>query len=334
MRVSFEAMKAEFRRVFVKYGMSGPQAEICADVHARSSLDGVYSHGSNRILRFVDYIKKGWVDVRAAPELVLETGALAVCDGHLAPGILNALYCTDKAIELAGKYGAGITAIRNTNHWQRGGTYGRYAAEKGFMLICWTNTSPNMPAWGGKDVRIGNNPLVMAVPSKDGPVVLDMACSLYSFGKLETCRLLGEKLPFPGGYDKNGNLTDEPALIEESRRVFPAGYWKGASLSFMLDIIAAILSRGANTAVIRPFEEGDCCGISQVFIALDPGKGCGPDYAEGIIKSAKEWIKGSAPSEDGAKLRYPGEGVLLARAANTANGIPVDDAVWSAIRAL
>jgi len=337
MRVSFDDMKAEFYRVFVKYGMSKDKAEICARVHAETSLDGVYSHGSNRILRFIGYVGKGWIDVNAEPELIQEFGALAVYDGHLGPGILNGLFCVDKAVALAAKSGVGLVAIRNTNHWQRGGTYGLYAAERGFMLICWTNTSPNMPCWGGRDVKLGNNPFVIAVPSEDaeaGPLMLDMACSQYSFGKLETCRLQGKKLPVPGGYDKDGNLTSDPALIEESKRVFPTGFWKGSSLSFMLDIIAAVLSQGINTARVRPFEEGDCCGVSQVFIAIDPEKAGGRERGGEIIRSAKAWLKSSLPSEDGAKIQYPGEGILRARADNKANGIPVDDAIWAAIRAL
>ena len=49
--------------------------------------------------------------------------------------------------------------------------------------------------------------------------MLDMAMSQYSYGKLQTTRLKGRKLPFPGGFDKDGNLTDEPGPIEASMRV-------------------------------------------------------------------------------------------------------------------
>ena len=48
----------------------------------------------------------------------------------------------------------------------RGGTYGWQAAEAGMIGICFTNTIANMPPWGGIDPRLGNNPLVIAVPRK------------------------------------------------------------------------------------------------------------------------------------------------------------------------
>ena len=54
---------------------------------------------------------------------------------------------------------------------------------------------------------VGNNPFCIAIPRKSGPIVLDMAMSQYAYGKLGVYRLAGKQLPFPGGFDKDGNLT-------------------------------------------------------------------------------------------------------------------------------
>ena len=105
-----------------------------------------------------------------------------------------------------GKFGIGLASLSNTNHWQRGGTYGWHAARKGFIFICWTNTEANMPAWGAKDVRLGNNPFVIAVPYKDEAVVLDFAMTQFSYGKMENYRregksfLMQEDLMLPGSF--------------------------------------------------------------------------------------------------------------------------------------
>ena len=78
-----------------------------------------------------------------------------------------------------------------------------------------------MPAWGGKDCKLGNNPLIMAIPRSNGEhVVVDCAMSQFSYGKMEDCRLKGQKLPVPGGYDSEGNLTDDPGEIEQTRREY------------------------------------------------------------------------------------------------------------------
>lgn len=90
----------------------------------------------------------------------------------------------------------------------------------------------------------------MAVPRKEGHLVLDMAMSQYSYGKLEVTRLANKKLPYPGGFDQEGNLTDDPAAIEQTRRILPMGYWKGSGFAIMLDVISSLLSGGLTTAGI------------------------------------------------------------------------------------
>lgn len=91
---------------------------------------------------------------------------------------------TNRAIELSDKYGIGCIALKNTNHWMRAGYYGWMATEKGYIFIYWTNTIPNLPLWNSTERQTGNNPIIFAVPKKEGPVVLDMALSLYSYCKL------------------------------------------------------------------------------------------------------------------------------------------------------
>jgi 3-dehydro-L-gulonate 2-dehydrogenase len=335
MRIPFEEMKAEFKRVFVKYGMSEEKADTCARIHSETSRDGVYSHGANRVSRFISYVQKGWVDVKGEPVKEKEFGALAVYNGNLGPGILNALYCTDRAIELAKIHCIGLVGLKNTTHWMRGGTYGLYAARKGFAAISWTNTESSMPPWGGTQPKLGNNPFVMAAPSSDGePALLDMAMSLYSYGKLQVTRLAGKKLPFPGGFSKDGVLTDEPGLIEESMRILPMGYWKGSSFAFMLDILGAILSDGIGAADIDKVGKGSCGGCSQIFIIIDPSKISAKEHINEIIKKAKEYIRTSDLAAGSKSIHSPGEGVASACKENTEKGILVDDTVWAEIKSL
>ena len=106
------------------------------------------------------------------------------------------VYCA--TIELAKEFGIGCVALGNTNHWLRGGSYGWQAAEAGCVGICWTNTQPNMPAWGARDRRIGNNPFIMAVPREGGHVVVDIAMAQFSYGQMDNKALRGEMLPVPG----------------------------------------------------------------------------------------------------------------------------------------
>jgi 3-dehydro-L-gulonate 2-dehydrogenase len=268
--------------------------------------------------------------VEAEPQLLAGFGALERWDGRKGPGNLNAQACMERAIALSRTHGVGCVSLGNTNHWMRGGTYGWQAAEAGVIGICWTNTMPNLPPWGGAEPCIGNNPLVIAVPREGGHVVLDMALSQFSYGALESYRTRGEMLPVDGGFDAEGNLTRDPAAIEQSQRPLPIGYWKGSGLSIILDMIAAMTSLGKATHQLSadPLLEA---GISQVFLAINPAAlGDGPilsQTADDIIAS----LHNCQPAEKGTRIRYPGEKTLRIRAENRKLGLPIEPAVWEQI---
>lgn len=336
MRLSFDEIKNEIKRAFMAHGMTEEKADTCARIHTESTYDGIYSHGTNRVARFVDYIERGWVDPNAEPTLEKDLGAIKVYNGNMGPGVLNALYGTDRAIEMADKYGIGMVGLKNTTHWMRGGTYGLYAARKGYVAIAWTNTEACMPPWGAKECRLGNNPFVMACPGPDGgaPIMLDMAISQYAYGKLQVTRLAGKKLPFPGGFDRNGNITDDPGAIEESMRIMPIGYWKGSSFSFMLDILGSVLTDGVGAVDLNAATKGSCGGCSQVIIIIDPKKITDAASMNETLKRAIEYVKSAELAEHSTGVMIPGEDYVRFNEDHDKNGIFVDDTVWAEIKAL
>lgn len=333
LRIPYEEMVREFRRVLEKRGFTGEDAQAAATVFARNSLDGVPSHGLNRFPRTVDYLDKGEIDPKAEATCELSVGAIERWDGHRGFGPLNAKKAMDRACDLASQYGIGLVALGNNNHWMRGGTYGWQAADRGCIGICWSNTMPNMPAWGGIDCRIGNNPMIFAVPRSDGRhIVVDCAVSQFSYGKIEQMRLSGETLPVPGGYDSDGCLTADPAAIEESRRVLPMGYWKGSGISILLDLAATVLTDANSVHKVGTF--GSETGLSQVMIAIDPGKFNDTATTDRIVEEIIADVKGSVPAKEGEPVRYPGERELKARRDNLAKGIPVVEEKWAQVLAL
>lgn len=334
MRVQHEDMTREFERILAARGLSDGDAREAATMFTAASLDGVYSHGVNRFARIVANIDQGIIQVEAKPTVISAIGAFERWDGNLGMGNLNARIAMDRAVELAGSQGIGLVAMGNTNHWLRGGAYGWQAAAAGCVGICWTNTLPNMPAWGARDNRIGNNPFVLAIPRSNGQhVVVDMAMAQFSYGKLEETRLRGAQLPLPGGYNTAGEPTTDPAEIEKTRRVLPIGFWKGSGMSMALDLIAALLSAGSTTTEIGKKSSHEY-SLSQVFIAINPGHFNPPEFTDQIIDTVLEDIKASIPAFDGAEIRYPGERAYNTRMANLENGIPVLPEIWDKILGL
>lgn len=332
-RVPFDEVQRTLAGVLVRLGMAEKRAQVCARLFAETTRDGVYTHGINRFPRFVATIRNGTVDVKAQAKRVGGFGALERWDGQRGAGNLNALAAMERAIVLGREHGIGCVAMNNTNHWMRAGTYGWQAADAGMIGICWTNTMPNLPPWGGVEPVIGNNPVVFAVPRAQGPVVLDMAMSQFSYGTLESYRKRGEVLPVDGGFDEAGNLTRDPGAIERSWRPLPVGYWKGSGLSVVLDMIAAMMAMGKATHEL-PADPLLEVGISQMFVTMNPAAMGLLVQAEKIADAIVASLHESRPAKEGSRVRYPGEQTLKVRAENTKLGLPVEPVVWDEILAM
>jgi 3-dehydro-L-gulonate 2-dehydrogenase len=317
MRVSFDELRDTIYRALATTGLDEERARLTARLIAESTCDGVASHGLNLLPRLVAMIRSGVVDIQARPERVSAHGAIERWDGRRGVGALNAHEAMDAAIALSRTHGIGCVALGNTNHWMRGGTYGWQAADAGCVGLCWTNTLPNLPPWGEKVPRIGNNPVVIAVPRAGGHVVLDMAMSQFSYGALASYRKRGEQLPVDGGFDSDGRLTRDPSAIEASKRPLPIGSWKGSGLSTLLDMMAALLSGGRATHEIPADPERET-GLSQIFIAVDAASLATQDEASRMIDA----IVASTG------VRYPGQRSAEARRVNLSEGVPVDKDAW------
>lgn len=332
IRIPFEHMEREFSRVLGSIGFEPDAMNRCAHLFAENTLDGVYTHGVNRFPRFVQYVKDGYIRVNAKPEKKHRAGSIEQWDGCLGPGPLNALFATERAMDLSKECGIGCVALCNTNHWMRGGYYGWKAAKDGFVFIGWTNTTANMPAWGAVDSRLGNNPLVLGVPFKDEAIVLDMAMSQFSYGSVESHQLRSMPLPMPGGYNKDGVLTTNASEILDSKRLLPMGYWKGSGLALLLDLLATTLSGGLSTAHIS--QQKAEFGVSQVFIAFDISQLGNSRALEESINGIIRDLHASVPAGETQKILYPGERVLRTRSENLKHGIPVDKSIWEDIQRL
>ncbi len=330
LRVPYLALESALHRATLRLGLTGERAALCARLFAETTRDGVYTHGLNRFPRFQAQVANGSVDPLASPSCAAAFGGMERWEGHFGPGNIAAYAAMSRAMELARAHGIGAVALARTNHWMRGGTYGWLAAEAGLFAACWTNTMPNLPAWGTAAAVLGNNPLVLAVPCASGSIVLDMAMSQFSYGTLAAYTKGGGVLPVPGGYDGSGVLTTDAAAIEATGRALPIGYWKGSGLSTMLDLFASMLSGGEATHQIPtdPLREA---GVSQIFVAIDPGSFAAAGELDRIAGGVLASLRGAPALDPAHPVRYPGEQTLHLREENLRLGVPVDPAIWRSL---
>ncbi len=324
--VSIDNALDTVQRLLVNAGVTDERAQRMAQLYTRASQDGVYSHGLHFIPHLLNAIDGGAIQhPNEDPVLVASHGAIERYDGRFGLGALNAQWCMNRAITLAQEHGIGCIALRNTNHWGRAGSYGWQAADAGCPAICWTNTVQNQPAWGSSSPAIGNNPLVLAAPGNNGEhLVLDIAMSQFSMGRLNTHRMTDEPLPVAGGVDKDGNPSTDAAAILDGGHSWPMGFWKGSGLAILLDALAAILADGNDTADISAKRKGDH-GPSQVYLVFQPNKLGGRDASQRTAALIQHLAHVNPDS------RYPGQAAIQNRQRSATDGIWVDDGVWQSL---
>ena len=105
MIIQSDRLQDVLNKLFLKHNFTEKKAKLLAKTHMESTLDGVNSHGINRVPLFIKYIEKGLINVDAEAEKIASFGNIERWDGHHGSGILNANKCTNRSVELAKMHG-------------------------------------------------------------------------------------------------------------------------------------------------------------------------------------------------------------------------------------
>jgi LDH2 family malate/lactate/ureidoglycolate dehydrogenase len=322
-------------RLFTAVGLPSDAAAEVASGLVEADLEGLPSHGVMLVDMYISRLRQGSVSRELSTAIVSEREGAVVLDAGHALGQLTGRRAMTMAIDKSRQFGGGIVSVRHGFHFGTAGRYAQQAAQSGCIGIVMCNTRPLMPAPGGAERVVGNNPLAIALPTAgDIPVVLDMATSEAAMGKIRMAEKAGEPIPSSWAVTENGQPTTNPSEAIAGM-LLPAGGAKGFGLSFMIDLMCGLLSQGAFGSQVRPLYGDprlpyDC---SHMFIAVDVAHFCDVErFRHGVAGAAERIRTGKrAPGVD--RLFAPGEPEWRRR--QRANGeIPLDPAVVTMLKAL
>lgn len=296
-------------RLFAATGLSVPAAEKVANGLVDADLAGLTSHGVMLADMYIERLQEGSVSKDTAGAVVSERQGAVVLDAGNALGQLTGEQAMSLAVEKATQFAAGIVAVRHGFHFGAAGRYARQAADAGCVGIAMCNTRPLMPAPGGAERVVGNNPLAIAVPA-DGeiPIVLDMATSAAAMGKIRIAEKAKQPIPPAWAVTAEGLPTTNPTEAIAGM-LLPSGGPKGFGLSFLIDLLCGLLSQGACGAQVRPLYGDfsvpyDC---SHLFVAIDIAHFCNLDWFRAQAANAAERIRGGKRAPGITQLFTPGE---------------------------
>lgn len=317
-------------KAFAAVGVPEAAAGYVAECLVEADEQGIASHGVMLVPMYVERIQAGSISLETEGTVVADIGATAVIDARNALGQLTARQAAAVASGKAKQHGLGAVAVRNAFHF---GTAGRFAldmARAGHIGIVACNTRPLLPAPGGAEALVGNNPIAIAMPSAgDGPpALLDMATSASAMGKIRMAEAAGASIPADWATDAEGRPTTDPSAAI-SGMLLPAAGPKGFGLAFMIDLLCGGLSSGGTGGSVTPLY-GDASvpyNCAHFFLAIDAAHFGEPAAFAEVVAAAVDRVRGSRPAPGAEPVMSPGEPAWSAQR-EAAGRCRIDEAVW------
>ncbi|MFH0776082.1 MAG: Ldh family oxidoreductase [Patescibacteria group bacterium] len=327
-------------KVFERLGVSPADAKITSKVLLEADLRGVDSHGTARLWRYVDGLKKKTIDAQARPTIERESVATAAVDAHDGLGQPASLFAMQLAIRKAEESGVGMVTVKNSNHFGIAAFYSMLALEKNFIGVCLTNANPLVIPTFGRDLIFGTNPISIAAPAaKEKPFVLDMATSTVPRGKLEVYHRKELKMPLGWAVDEEGESTEDAGLVLDNllNRIGGGltplggvgelfGGHKGFGLSFAVDILTGVLS-GAAYATFVGADKSKPANVGHFFAAIDIARFIDPEKFRQRLDKYIALLKNSKKAKGEKQIYIHGEKSFARYVDRQKNGIPMQEKV-------
>ncbi|OCF31429.1 hypothetical protein I316_06831 [Kwoniella heveanensis BCC8398] len=322
-------IKAEEARRFVTNVLIGngvPQAsaETVARCLVEADLRGVDTHGANRIPSYMKRIRNGVLDPKAVPTVKEITPVVCQVDGHNSFGFLPATLAMEKCIEMAKTYGIGMASIKHSNHYGMAACYALQAVRENMMSLVFTNSSPAMTVWGGREKLMGVSPIAAGAPGGPDsiPFIMDMAPSVAARGKVHRALRRGEKIPTDWALDGEGKNTDDPAKALEGV-MLPMGGPKGSALSVWMDVFSGVMSGSAFAGhVVGPFDPSAVSDVGHMFMAIKPDLFVSLDEFKERMDYLYKRVVSAEKAHGVERIFYPGEIEILNQEKREREGIP------------
>ena len=318
---------------FLAAGLPTKDAATCAQLMARADLQGADGHGIFRLPQYIRRIKGGAVNVKPNVRVARDAAGMALVDGDNGMGHVVMSFAAETAIAKAKTAGAAWVGVTRSNHAGPASLYAAMPLEHDMVgLYLAVGNANHMAPWGGLDLLLSTNPVAVAVPGTDAPIVLDMATSVAAYGKVKTAAQRGETLPEGWMMDQEGKPLTDPARAGEGLLV-PIGGYKGYGLALVIGLLAGSLNGAALGSETVDFNADDTTptNTGHVIVALSISAfGEVDDFRRRVDKMVRE-IRRSKRMPGVDRVWLPGEQSRAKHEERSKLGVPVPAALRASL---
>jgi|DewCreStandDraft_5_1066085.scaffolds.fasta_scaffold10197_3 LDH2 family malate/lactate/ureidoglycolate dehydrogenase len=329
--IAAEPLRRLTTAIFQAAGATRENADRVAEALVESNLVGHDSHGVIRIPSYIQAIRQGHIQPAATPTILRETPTAALVSGNWTFGHVAAKFGTEVAVAKARAQGLAAVGIVQCNHIGRLGEYPTMAARQGVIALVTAGGSlasgvrgPAAP-YGGRGRALGTNPIAVGVPGGDfPPLLLDFATTAVAGGKIMVARARRQPLPPGAILDPEGNPSTDPEDFYRGGVMLPFGGHKGYALSMVVELLSGPLT-GADAHAATGRTSG------TFILAIDAGLFRPLAEFVSVADRVYRQVKETPPAPGFEEVLLPGEPEWRTRARRLAEGIPIEEATWSAI---
>ena len=251
------------------------------------------------------------------------------CDGFVAAHVGMA-----RAGEMGHVYGRGMVSVKHSNHFGMSAWLVQQALDSNMMSLVFTNSSPALPVWGGKEKLMGVSPIACGAPAGDSaPFILDMAPSVAARGKVYKALRRGERIPRGWALDADGNETENPAAALQGV-MLPMGGPKGSALAIMMDVFSGVLSGSAFAGgVTNPYDASRPADVGHFLVAIKPDLFMSLEDFKQRMDVLYQRVVQSEKAAGVDRIYYPGELEQICQREREKTGIPLVEAEIDALNA-
>ncbi|PWU25155.1 MAG: dehydrogenase [Candidatus Rokuibacteriota bacterium] len=328
-KVDVEDLTAFAVAAYEAAGTPVDHARIVAAHQVGANLVGHDSHGVVLLPTYVERIDRGHIMPAARPAILNESPATLAVNGGWGFGPVISEWTMERLIAKARQIRVAAGTVREQSHVGRLADYPVMAARAGFigmMMADSGQTAKSVAPFGGREARLGTNPLCIAFPSElPGPIFIDMATSAVAAGKLNVARARQKPIPLGWLLDKDGKPTTDPGAQLAGGVMLPLGGsegHKGYGLSFAVETLAAVLP-GLGFGVDPKGRHND----GTFMLVVDPAAFSPTDFKT-EVEAFVRYLKETPPAEGFDEVFYPGEIEYRTEQRRRREGIEIEDVTW------
>lgn len=314
MHISYSEARALSEDILRRYGFDSAEALQITEVLLEAHLWGRPTSGLGHLRHVVKAAAE-----RQPVTVVREDARSVLLDGGNNPGFLVAARAMRMAIEKARESGLAAAAARNAYLGGINGYYALLAARQDLIGLVSISSGGRVAPAGGIDPLFGTNPMAIAIPTLDEPIVLDMATASTNVGSIDRARRRGEPIPPGQAVTADGSPTTHAAAALGGA-ILPFGGHKGAGLAMIVQCLGMLGGGAIIPDGIRDF--------GYFLLAIDPALFMPIEDYKSRTSELVKMMHASRPATAGDQVRVPGERSLKERARRLAEGFDLDDALY------